>query len=249
MPLHDWTRVAAGTFHHFHTNWITELGKALNSGILTSPYYAMAEQTAGETVPDVLTLHAGNDAPSDGDQGGEVGTAVAVAPPQVSITAVEDDADAYASRRRTLVIRHSSGDRIVALLEILSPGNKRQQEKLDRFVDKAVSALYTGYHLLVVDVLPPGRFDPQGIHGVIWSEFDSAHPYQAPSDRPMTLAAYAAGERRRAYVEPVGIGGPLPKMPLFLTEDRYVDVPLEATYQEAYASMPERWRRVIEGRE
>ena len=162
---------------------------------------------------------------------------------------MEDDADAYASRRRTLVIRHSSGDRIVALLEILSPGNKRQQEKLDRFVDKAVSALYTGYHLLVVDVLPPGRFDPQGIHGVIWSEFDSAHPYQAPSDRPMTLAAYAAGERRRAYVEPVGIGGPLPKMPLFLTEDRYVDVPLEATYQEAYASMPERWRRVIEGRE
>jgi hypothetical protein len=174
---------------------------------------------------------------------------VAVAPPKVSITAVEDDADAYAARRRTLVIRHSSGDRIVALLEILSPGNKRQQEKFERFVDKAVSALYAGYHLLVVDILPPGRWDPQGVHGAIWSEFDSAHPYVAPADRRLTLAAYTAGERRKAYAEPITIGMPLPDMPLFLTEDRYVNVPLETTYLEAYASVPERWRRVIEGRE
>ena len=31
MPVHDWTRVDAGTFHAFHTLWIGELMKALNA--------------------------------------------------------------------------------------------------------------------------------------------------------------------------------------------------------------------------
>jgi hypothetical protein len=35
-------------------------------------------------------------------------------------------------------------------------------------------------------------------------------------------------------------------MPLFLTAERYVNVPLERTYQTAYAGMPEFWREVIE---
>jgi hypothetical protein len=37
-------------------------------------------------------------------------------------------------------------------------------------------------------------------------------------------------------------------MALFLRPDRYVDVPLEATYQEAYTGMPSFWRDVLEGR-
>ena len=24
MPIHDWTRVDAGIFHHFHTSWVDE---------------------------------------------------------------------------------------------------------------------------------------------------------------------------------------------------------------------------------
>jgi hypothetical protein len=34
MPMHDWTRVDAGIFHAFHHDWITELGRALNGGLL-----------------------------------------------------------------------------------------------------------------------------------------------------------------------------------------------------------------------
>ncbi len=30
MPIHDWARVDAGTFHGFHTAWITHLSEALN---------------------------------------------------------------------------------------------------------------------------------------------------------------------------------------------------------------------------
>src|SRR6266849_9617555 len=56
MPIHDWTRVEAGVFHHFHHGWITEIARALNSGILPDDYYALAEQQAAGFGPDVLTL-------------------------------------------------------------------------------------------------------------------------------------------------------------------------------------------------
>ena len=47
MPVHDWTRVEAGTFHDFHHSWIEELKRALNAGLLPLAYYAQAEQRAG----------------------------------------------------------------------------------------------------------------------------------------------------------------------------------------------------------
>lgn len=38
-------------------------------------------------------------------------------------------------------------------------------------------------------------------------------------------------------------------MPLYLEPDRYVMTPLEQTYATAFAAMPLRWRRVLEGAE
>jgi hypothetical protein len=38
MPVHDWRRVDAGIFHHFHLGWIAELSRALNRGLLPPDY-------------------------------------------------------------------------------------------------------------------------------------------------------------------------------------------------------------------
>ena len=59
MPIHDWTRVNAGTFHHFHCSWITHVGESLNGGLLPHGFYAMAEQHAGRMIGDVITFQAG----------------------------------------------------------------------------------------------------------------------------------------------------------------------------------------------
>lgn len=56
MPLHDWTRVSAGSYHGFHSAWITELARSLNNGVLPPRFYAEAEQVVGQTSPDVLAL-------------------------------------------------------------------------------------------------------------------------------------------------------------------------------------------------
>ena len=70
MPIHDWTRVEDGIFHHFHNAWNNELSNALNGGLLPPDYYALTEQHAGLRIADVLTLHAPpreEPPPSEGD--------------------------------------------------------------------------------------------------------------------------------------------------------------------------------------
>jgi hypothetical protein len=247
MPLHDWTRVTSGTYHDFHNAWITHLKEALNEGVLPEPYYALGEQRAGDTGPDILALHETNghtDVPdSQGDGGGMV--AVAEAPPRVHLVQeARLEAAFYLAKRRTLVIRHVTGDRIVALVEIVSPANKHNRGAVTDFVDKVLAALRDGIHVMVIDPFPPGRHDPQGMHGLLWEELGEPH-YEPPPDRPMTMVSYCAKSPITAHIEPTAVGLPLTDMPLFLTKTHYVRTPLEATYMEAWAGVPQRWQRVI----
>ena len=244
MPAHDWTRVSAGTFHHFHHLWITEISNALNGGLLPANYFAMAEQIAGQAVPDVLTLENADASDREAELRVDGTTAVALAPPRVRFKTTKE-IDRYAMNQRTLVIRRSGPDRIVALIELVSPGNKASQHGLRSFVVKAAAALRRDYHLLLIDLNPPGPRDPEGIHGALWSELGGV-PYTIPPGEPLTLAAYAAGQPVTAYVEPFAVGDPLIDMPLFLDPEHYVPVPLEATYQAAWRGVPRRWREVLE---
>lgn len=98
---------------------------------------------------------------------------------------------------------------------------------------------------MVIDPFPPGPRDPQGMHGAIWSELGGQ--YTPSADKPLTLAAYRAGWQTTAYIEPIAVGGALIPMPLFLTSERYVPVPLEETYLATYKGVPRRWQRVLEG--
>jgi hypothetical protein len=172
--------------------------------------------------------------------------AVAEAPPNVRLEQEAlDDLAFYLARQRTLIIRHATGDRVVALIEIISPANKHTQQTLEQFADKASSALREGIHLVIIDVLPPGSHDPDGIHGYLWHRW-LAGTYRAPFAGARTLVSYAASQPVRAYVEPLRQGDPLTDMPLFLRPTHYVNVPLEDTYRQAWAGVPRRWQRVIE---
>jgi hypothetical protein len=251
MPLHDWTRVDAGIFHSFHLSWIAEIGKVLNNGLLPEGYYSLGEQVAGRTAPDVLALH---EQPPDAvtafvdpdeDAGG--GTALLVAPPQTRIVA-EALEERYSEMTRRIVIRHVSGDRLVAMIEVVSAGNKASERNWEKVIAKSMAAIERGIHLLVLDLYPPTARDPGGFHGSLWGQFTGTD-FELPADADRTLAAYSAGPVKTAYVEPVAVGRPLRAMPLFLTRDGvgYVEVPLEATYTAAYAATPQRYRRMLEG--
>lgn len=228
MSIYDWTRVDAGIFHDFHNAWITHLGEALNAGLLSPNHYALGEQIADGLGPDVLTMSAppalGNGSP---DVQGKA------------------EAEQYTRRQRTLVIRHVSNHRIIALIEIVSPGNKASRHAMRSLLDKALAALAQGIHLLLIDLQPPSPRDPQGIHGVLWEQLTGV-AYEQPPDKLLTLAAYDAGPPTVAYVEPVAVGDVLPAMPLFLAPEQYINAPLEPTYLAAYKGMPRYYRDILE---
>jgi hypothetical protein len=110
---------------------------------------------------------------------------------------------------------------------------------------EAAAFLNKRVHLLILDLLPPGRRDPNGIHSSIW-KVATGEEYAPPPDKPLTLVSYESAPTVRAFVRPIEVGSPLPDMPLFLGPNVCVNVPLERTYETAFAEMPLRWRRVLE---
>ena len=242
MPVHDWTRVDAGIFHDFHHEWISEIKRALNRGILAPPYYALAERIAGVREAHVLTLKgpAKGGKPEANPPGA---VSLAEAPPKVHFRA-RAEIDIYASKAKAVVVRHVSGHQVIAVLEIVSPGNKNSRHGLRTFVEKAVDMLRAGVHLMIVDLFPPGPRDPQGIQKNIWDEFVDNN-YVLPAEKPLTVGAYIGGACPEVLVEETAVNAPLPAMPLFLTPEDYVSIPLEQIYQSAWEAVPAFWRDVL----
>jgi Protein of unknown function (DUF4058) len=243
MPMHNWKLVEAGIFHAFHHYWISAIARALNAGLLPPDYYALPEQQAAGFGPDVLTLQ-GQGGPR-GDESPATGSPLKLLSRPRTRFMAETDAEFYRKKKSSVVVRHVSGDRIVSMVEIVSPGNKSSRHGFRAFIDKACELLEARVHLLILDPFPPGRRDPRGVHAAIWEEVRD-ETFQPPEDKPLTLVAYESGLTTRAYIEPVAVGDVLPQMPLFLERDGYVPVPLESTYQTAFDDLPLRWRTVLE---
>jgi hypothetical protein len=250
VPVHDWTLVQPGIFHDFYVAWLAEVRSTLNEGLLPAGFYALAEQHAGNTIADVLTLHVGptpTPEPFDPLPEPAGGTLLTVALPRVRRRQTVQPMERR--RRRTIAIRHVSRHQLIAMIEIVSPANKDRVEHLDDFSAKVASALASGVHVLVLDLFPPGTHDPAGIHGIIRHRLEESEiEYDLPPAEPLTLASYTAGPAVEAYLEHLAAGAALPDMPLFLSSTRYVNVPLASTYDAAFRGMPAYWRDVLEGR-
>ena len=243
MPIHDWTLVDAGTFHDLHQAWITHLKETLNGGLLPDGYYAMGEQIASGREPDVLALRVPS-APSKTPSGG---VAVAETAPAARHRLRPTPLTMYHRKTRSVVIRHASGHEVVAIIEIVARANKDREQHVAEITGKIVKFPGAGVHVLLLDLLPPGKHDPAGIHGRVWANYDD-EPYLVTADEPLTMASYECSPTLpEAYVEPTAVGRTLIDMPVFLREGYYVDVPLEATYMAAYRGMPRIWKDVLEG--
>ncbi len=223
MPIHNWSAVSDGMFHWFHQRWIGTIADWLNQGRLPEGCYAIGEVYANNVEPDVLAVEdrppeAGrfNQQPSNG-----FGVALLETPPKTRFD-WEAETESYLDRKDLIAVRSVDGI-LVAVIEIVSAGNKSSQARFRKFLTKTMDFLDQGIHVLVIDLFPPTPRDPQGIH------------------KPLTLASYRAtseGSVARAVVEPIAVGDPLRAMPLFLCPDRYINVELEQTYQSAWEVYP-----------
>ena len=134
MPIHDWTRVQSGLFHEFHQSWSIRIKDALNGGVLTKGYYALVEQKVDGPEPDVIAVEMKKRSKPP------VGTSAAMLdPPKAALTArVASDAAQYARKANRISIRHPLGD-VVAVIEIVSPGNKDSRNSLRSCTERSRS--------------------------------------------------------------------------------------------------------------
>lgn len=242
MPIHDWTRVPSGLFHDFHQTWTIHLKTALNAGRLPKGLSALVEQKSGPREADVLTVETISNIPKGSASEGR--GLLVMERPVTSIVRRTTRA-IYASRANRVVVRHHLG-RIVAVIEIVSPGNKDSRAALRDFVERTIDFLRRGIHVLIIDLFPPTRRDPFGIHKAIWDEIIE-EDFTFPEGKDRLLVSYESGEERTAYVEPVGVGDVLREdMPLFVAAGMHVPVPLESTYQQAWEASSEEMRRAVE---
>jgi len=140
-----------------------------------------------------------------------------------------------------VVIRSSlRDDKVVAVIEIVSISNKD-------VVEKSVSFLNAGVHLLILDLHPPTSVVPRGFHGLICEDLGHEAPV-IPGGNDLQLASYEVLESGipRAHVVGLRVGEQLPDMPVFLLPHYFVRVPLERTYGEAFRSLARKFRAILE---
>jgi hypothetical protein len=232
MPIHDWTRTRDAAYHSFQLDWSCRLSERLNHGLLPHPIYAMTEtlelRPPAEFCP--LPEPSGSVVHRNWDENLPDATEQ---PPRTRFE-FRDDRRQYACK--IVTIRNELHQPVAAVFWVTRQ-DKETPYRLDAIIRHSVGVLTRDINLLIVDLFPPSVRDPHGIHKVIWDQFKE-EPFELPADKPLTLAAYAAGSEKVAYVENVAVGDRLLDMPIFLTPDHYVPCPLEATYQVTWGVFP-----------
>ncbi len=238
MPVHDWSKATAGDYHDFHNEWISTTRRALLDGVLPADYYAKIDQRVMGFAPDVLTLQERSGLPRPG-LAGPAGLKLPKKQPSIS-----SGSPPRFRKNRRIAVYHASGDRLVAIIEIVSSSNKNSETGIESFVTKSVEFLDAGVQLLVVDVLPRGNFDPRGMHAAIWAELtEEVLPRPA---KPLAIVSYAVGAEVKAYVEELAPGDTIPDTPLFLNEFGCVEIPAESAYLSAFAVQPPHVQNLLE---
>ena len=236
MPIHDWTKMLDGDFHDFHQSWIIEIRNALNRGLLPDGFMAMSDQVTGGPIPDVVTLKTRSSRESGG-------LAVKPAPPTAKMVA-KFERNTYAERADRIVIRHGRGE-VIAISEIVSPGSQHNNATMQKFIQKSMDFMDQGIHLLIVDLHPPTKRDPNGLQQAICEErFDMK--FELPPGKDRSAGAYFSGEVPAVYLESLGVGDPLPSLPIFLNEYEHIPAPLESTYMLAWEVYPAMLKEVME---
>lgn len=244
MPMHDWTRVEQGIFHGFHGLWIAALNNQLNADLLPPGFYAYPEHHAGRFVAKLIMLHAPGPPNVPPLPSATTGLAVADAPPKVRHRS--ELSPSARAPRRTLAIRHVSGHRLVAVIEIVSPAIKDRDEHVAELAGKIDGFLSAGIHVLLLDPFPPGSHDPDGIDAVVREAYGSpeSRPVLMP-DEPLVAVSYCAALPVEAYLEQFAVGMRIPDMPLFFQADRYINAPLEESSMSAFEGVPAIWREAV----
>jgi Protein of unknown function (DUF4058) len=220
------------SWESFHSYWATSIATQLNQ-TLPERFFAEVHTHMGRQVEaDVVEfdrLDESEESP-DNDPGG--GVAVEVwAPPVATLTipaVFPDDIEVYV---RDKLFEAN----VLAVMELVSPGNKDRPENRHAFADKCSAYLQRGIGLITIDIVTDRHFN---LHNEFLSRVGLDSTYAMPEEVVIYAVAYRPihrGEKNQIDAWPVdlSVGGPLPVLPLALRRFRPVRLDLEAAYEDA----------------
>jgi hypothetical protein len=169
---------------------------------------------------------------SSGEGSGGVATAT-WAPPLPTFTVDVELPEQY--EYEVLVYDQSRGRRLVAAIEIVSPANKDRPENRRAFITKCAALLQQGVCVSLVDLVTVRNFNLYTELLALLLQSDPAFAANPPCIYAVTCRYRKVGQGSRlaSWAYPLGVGQPLPNLPIWLSDDLSVALELEASYEDS----------------
>jgi hypothetical protein len=236
MPLLDHFHPPLSTerrWESFHSSWATRLADALTERWLPPNYIAEEHAHLGPSVEiDVGTFE--QEMPTTAAEGGGV---VATVGAKVWTPPVADGslAAVFPDTFEVRVLCTDTGPKLVAAIELISPGNKDRASERRAFAVKCASYLYQGISVIIVDIVTNRRAN---LHNEILELMNGADSLRLSSESSLYAVAYRPLRRGKEDIidvwrSPLALGRALPTLPLGLRADLAIPVDFEGTYAEA----------------
>ncbi len=231
MPLRDHFHAPVTNKHHwsaFHGGWPMEIVRTLFD-ILPPGYQAGPRLYLGSSFEVDVSVAEDDDRTPETSAGGTATMPAVEAPFTVDASLMDfDDYEVriYSSEREQT---------LVAAIEIVSPSNKDRPESRAQFVGKVAALLREGVCVSIVDIVTERQAN---LYVETLAQLGQTDPRLG--DDPNGLYCVTLRGRRRARQQPLldawyfplSIGQPLPTIPLWLSPQLPIHLPLETSYQE-----------------
>ncbi len=231
MPLRDHFHPPLSNrknWEGFHALWPGLITVQLNQ-MLPSRFEAEPSVHVGSEIEiDVATLENDDNAFSNPTTNEDLAFELALPNVAVETELVTD------SEYEVRIFDTRRNRRLVAAVEIVSPSNKDRPESRRVFVAKCRELLKHGVSVAIVDLVTAKDFN-------LYSDLLELVGQSDPSFEPEPPAIYAAACRwiprghkhvLETWSHRLHIGQPLPTLPLWLAENFYVPLELEAAYEQ-----------------
>ena len=245
MPLLDHFRKPLSDTHQwitFHSRWATAIADDLNMRLpkrflAEGPFglgkFAAADVAEVDQSPDV-DRGLSNGTTLNASKGGGLAVAletVLYSPPSVHFSMPADFPEEVLVEIRDL----RRGRQVLAVVEIVSPGNKDDEEARLAFAGKCLSYLSKGIGLLVLDIVTEGKAN---LHNSMMRLAKNDARYEMIGEPQTFAASYRPVSRDWENVIDLWhwslrVGSALPTVPLALKGFGCIAIDLEATYTEA----------------
>jgi Protein of unknown function (DUF4058) len=235
MPLLDHFHPPLAPRRHwesFHVNWAGAIADALNESLLPEGYFAEEHAHLGPFVEiDVATF---TDLETSAERASGTTATLPIrawAPPAPPLVVPAAFPDAF----EVLVFESEGGSRLVAAIELVSPGNKDRDGHRQAFAIKCASYLCQGISLIVIDIVTARRAN---LHNEIMRLLGHGQESLLPAETVLYAVAYRPivrdlREQIEIWPSPLAIGNTLPLLPLALDAEHCLPIDLEASYAAA----------------